>query len=187
MRRTILLALVAALLVVPNAFAAGTTTEILRDCTDDGILQGNYTAAQLRTPRGNIPAELNEYSDCQDVLSRAISQKAAASSSGGGGARRRRRRSGGGTSGSAGAGSPTPDATTAPTATPTPRPAIPPGPPTADDTQALAQALNDGPQPVEVTGRAGLPRRDAAGGRDRPQFTADVDVRRLRPARRWPL
>src|SRR3954471_6426243 len=81
MRRTIFLALLAALLCAPTARAAGKTTAILRDCADDGILQGSYTAAQLRTARDNVPAELNEYSDCQDVLSRAISGKAAASSS----------------------------------------------------------------------------------------------------------
>ena len=158
MRRTILLALVAALLVVPNAFAAGTTTEILRDCTDDGILQGTYTAAQLRTARDNIPAELNEYSDCKDVLSRAISQKAAASSAGGGGGSGSSGSSstGGGSNSSAGTGNATPDATTTPAPTATPRPAIPPGPPTTDDTNAIAQALS-GPQPVEVTGHAVSP------------------------------
>ena len=59
MRRTILMAVLAALLVAPTAaHADGTRTKILRDCQDDGILQGDYTAAQMRDARENQPAEL---------------------------------------------------------------------------------------------------------------------------------
>ena len=65
------MALLAALLVAPTAaHADGTRTKILRDCQDDGILQGDYTAAQMRDARDNQPAELDEYSDCRDVLTR---------------------------------------------------------------------------------------------------------------------
>jgi hypothetical protein len=78
MRRTILMAVLAALLVAtPAAHADGTRTKILRDCQDDGILQGDYTAAQMRDARDNQPAELLEYSDCGDVLTRAITDKTA--------------------------------------------------------------------------------------------------------------
>src|SRR3954454_1651405 len=78
MRRTILMALLAALLLTPAASAAGgSRVEILRDCQDDGVLQGDYTASQMRDARSNIPAELDEYSDCRDVLTRAISDKTA--------------------------------------------------------------------------------------------------------------
>ena len=72
------MALLAALFLAPAASAAGgTRVEILRDCQDDGILQGNYTASQMRDARSNIPAELDEYSDCRDVLTRGISDKTA--------------------------------------------------------------------------------------------------------------
>src|SRR3954452_24181631 len=78
MRRTILMALLAALLLTPAASAAGgSRVEVLRDCQDDGVLQGDYTASQMRDARSNIPAELDEYSDCRDVLTRAISDKTA--------------------------------------------------------------------------------------------------------------
>src|SRR4051794_41735021 len=71
MRRTILMALLAALLLTPAASAAGgSRVEILRDCQDDGGLQGDYTASQMLDARSNIPAELDEYSDCRDVLTR---------------------------------------------------------------------------------------------------------------------
>jgi hypothetical protein len=69
MRRTIFLALLAALLLAPSAFAQD---KITRDCYDDGVLQGKYTASELRAARNKLPTDVDEYSDCRDVLSRAI-------------------------------------------------------------------------------------------------------------------
>ena len=68
--------------VVPAANAAS-TTQILRDCADDGVLQGDYSPAELRKARQNIPTDTDEYTDCRDVLSRALA--AGVSSRGGGG------------------------------------------------------------------------------------------------------
>ncbi len=57
------MAIVAALLlVVPSAAHAQDTQEILRDCADDGVLQGDYSASAMRTARDNMPTELDEYS-----------------------------------------------------------------------------------------------------------------------------
>jgi hypothetical protein len=78
MRRTILLALLAALLVAPAASAAG-PIQIIRDCEDDGVLQGNYSASELRKARSELPTDIDEYSDCRDVLSRAITAATASS------------------------------------------------------------------------------------------------------------
>ncbi len=101
------MAMVAAVLValVPAAAQAQSTTEILRDCADDDVLQGNYSASAMRTARNNLPAELEEYSACRDVLTAAINDKTKKpagtdnDSSGGGGG------GGGGTSGSGGSDS----------------------------------------------------------------------------------
>jgi len=156
MRRTIFLALLAALLFAPAARATP-PLEIQRDCADDGVLQGSYSASDLRKARDSLPTDADEYSDCRDVLSRAISDKTASSSNSGGNG------GGGGGGGNSGGGSdPSPDTgSSAPesTATPsaTPRPAIPPGPPTEADTAALAQALNHDPAPVDVGGKAVSP------------------------------
>jgi opacity protein-like surface antigen len=77
MRRTIFLALLAALLLAPAAARAGTDPiDIQRDCADDGVLQGNYTPAELRKARDELPTDADEYSDCRDVLSRAIAKTA---------------------------------------------------------------------------------------------------------------
>jgi hypothetical protein len=97
MRRTILMALLGTLLFASSALAQGDRVEILRDCQDDGILQGSYTAQQMRDARNNIPAELDEYSDCRDVLSRGISAKTSSKNDPGG--------AGGSTGGSGGGGS----------------------------------------------------------------------------------
>src|SRR5262245_32001718 len=77
MRRTIVMALLGVLLFAAPALAQGTRAEILRDCQDDGILQGDYTAAQMRDARNHQPTEVLEYSDCGDVLSRGIADKTA--------------------------------------------------------------------------------------------------------------
>ena len=86
--------------VVPNAANAASTTQILRDCADDGVLQGDYTPAELRKARQNIPTDTDEYTDCRDVLARALA--AGVSSRGGSGGT-------GGASGGTGGDQPPPD------------------------------------------------------------------------------
>jgi hypothetical protein len=81
--------------VVPAANAAS-TTRILRDCADDGVLQGDYTPAELRKARQNIPTDTDEYTDCRDVLARAAAATIAGSGNGSG--------SGGGGGGTSGDG-----------------------------------------------------------------------------------
>ncbi len=78
MRRTIFLALLAALLIAPAAARATPPLEIQRDCADDDVLQGDYSVADLRKARSELPTDADEYSACRDVLSRAISKAVAA-------------------------------------------------------------------------------------------------------------
>jgi hypothetical protein len=91
------LALVAALLLVPSAAHAAGPIQIIRDCEDDGALQGNYTASELRSARSALPTDIDEYSDCRDVLARASISGGTSSGGAGGG-------SGGGGGGSAAPG-----------------------------------------------------------------------------------
>ena len=74
----------------PRAAAAATRDEIIRDCADDGALQGDYSPAELRDARQNLPSDVAEYTDCGDVLRRAELRRRRA------GKRRRRRHAGGG-------------------------------------------------------------------------------------------
>jgi hypothetical protein len=72
------------LLAAPVA-SAGTRENILREC-QDGRITGKYTPAQLRDARNHIPTDIDEYSDCRDVLGRASLSGKSGSSGGGGGA-----------------------------------------------------------------------------------------------------
>jgi hypothetical protein len=57
------------LLAAPTA-SAGVREKILREC-QEGRITGDYTPGQLRDARKNIPTDIDEYSDCRDVLARA--------------------------------------------------------------------------------------------------------------------
>jgi hypothetical protein len=84
MLRLVLACLVIWLLAAPAANAAS-TTQILRDCADDGVLQGDYKPSELRKARNNIPTDTDEYTDCRDVLARAAARGVAGSGGDGSG------------------------------------------------------------------------------------------------------
>jgi hypothetical protein len=139
--RTVFVACLLALLVAaPGAFADSTRAKILREC-QDGRLTGNYTSRQIRDALNNIPDDVDQYSDCRDVLRGALLNQAGNSGSGGGG--------GGGTGGTGGTGglggggggsggaplTPSSDA----------------------DRQAIQGAATGGGQPLEVSGKKVTP------------------------------
>jgi hypothetical protein len=57
------------LLAAPTA-SAGVREKILREC-QDGRITGHYTPKQIRDARNHIPTDVDEYSDCRDVLAHA--------------------------------------------------------------------------------------------------------------------
>jgi hypothetical protein len=84
-----LLVMVLTLLVAAPAAMAGTRGDIIADCYDDGKLDGNYSPSEIRDARNNLPADIDQYSDCRDVLARALGgtgNKSVGGGSGGGGA-----------------------------------------------------------------------------------------------------
>jgi hypothetical protein len=64
--------MVLTLLVAAPAAMAGTRSQIIADCYDDGKLDGNYSPSEIRDARNNLPADIDQYSDCRDVLARAL-------------------------------------------------------------------------------------------------------------------
>src|SRR5688500_12857145 len=84
MLRLALGCLLLGLVVVPTANAAS-ATQLLRDCADDGVLQGTYKPSELRKARKNIPTDPDEYTDCRDVLARAAAGAVAGSGTSSGG------------------------------------------------------------------------------------------------------
>jgi hypothetical protein len=167
MRRTIFLALLATLLLVVPAARAADPTTVIKDCEDDSVLQGNYSLAELRKARSDLPSDIDEYSDCRDVLGRAIAAKTStpssgddsggsSSSSGGAGG------TGGGGGGSNGGGTSGDGNGTSAYSAP-----IRIVPTTPQDHAALNQAAKEGDRPVSLEGKAILP-----GGASR--LAADV-------------
>lgn len=71
--RHITVAIVAmAMLVVAASPAQANYRDAIRDCADDGVLQGTYTKHELQQARSHLPTDIQEYSDCSAVLDRAL-------------------------------------------------------------------------------------------------------------------
>jgi hypothetical protein len=120
---------------------AGTREKILQEC-QNGRLTGDYTAKEIRDARNHIPTDIDQYSDCRDVLSRALAAKAGGGGGGGGG-------TGGGAGGGGGGGG---GEGSGPLLTPS----------TPADNQAIQNAQTKGSNPIKVgesaiaPGNAGL-------------------------------
>src|SRR4051812_30519302 len=92
MRKLITLTFIVALTQTASAFASGAS--VIRDCTDDGRLQGHYSQRELRDALDSIPSDVDEYTNCRDIIRRAAFNGAG----GGGGSSK-----GGGNGGAGGA------------------------------------------------------------------------------------
>jgi hypothetical protein len=128
MLRLVIASVVAVLLLAASPALAGTREQVLQQC-QDGRLTGDFTVKEIRDARNNIPTDIDQYSDCRDVLSRALAGRAGGSTGGGGG--------GGAGAATGGGGTLTPE---------TPR-----------DQKALAEAASAGDTPVQVDGERLVP------------------------------
>lgn len=70
-------ALVAATVLVLAAtpVAGASVDAILKDCNDDGALNGDYSSSDLKNALGNIPSDLQQYSNCESLISQALLKK----------------------------------------------------------------------------------------------------------------
>ncbi|MFN8204803.1 MAG: hypothetical protein U0S48_19780 [Solirubrobacteraceae bacterium] len=82
MRRTLLLTLL--LVLLPAAAAHASAAQVIRDCTDDGVLSGSYSQKELRTALANLPSDVDEYTNCRDVIRAAQLRGGGGSATGGG-------------------------------------------------------------------------------------------------------
>ena len=71
MLRPALIAVLGLLVAAPAALGQSTRNQILREC-QSGNLSGDYTSREIRDARSNIPDDVDQYTDCRDVLSRAL-------------------------------------------------------------------------------------------------------------------
>jgi hypothetical protein len=82
-RLLIIVTLTFALSPAAAAWAGGAA--VIRDCTDDGRLQGHYTQRDLRDALSSIPSDVDEYTNCRDIIRRAAFGGAGGGGKGSGG------------------------------------------------------------------------------------------------------
>jgi hypothetical protein len=68
--KTLILVAALCLLVAPIAHAS--YRDVIKDCAEDGTLDKKYSDAELLKAKKNLPADVNEYSDCREVIGAAI-------------------------------------------------------------------------------------------------------------------
>lgn len=79
----ILAALLVALLALP-AFAQASGEDVIRDCSEDGTIDGSYSQSEYEDARDNLPSDVDQYSDCRDVIAQAQAGNRKRSGGGGG-------------------------------------------------------------------------------------------------------
>jgi hypothetical protein len=83
MTRLLVLLLLIAMALPAAAAASGSA--VIRDCTDDGRLSKRYSQKDLRDALSSMPSDVDEYTNCRDVIRRAAFGGAGASGGGKGG------------------------------------------------------------------------------------------------------
>ena len=70
-RFILLLLATAVALALPATASAQGGQEIIRDCAQDGDLDGNYSQEELDEAYENMPSDIDEYSNCRSVIESA--------------------------------------------------------------------------------------------------------------------
>src|SRR5204862_7116021 len=84
-----------------SAAAVASGSAVIRDCAEDGRLQGHYSQRDLRDALDSIPSDVDEYTNCRDIIRRAAFNGAGSS---GGGSSKGGSGGGGGAGGGSGGG-----------------------------------------------------------------------------------
>jgi hypothetical protein len=71
-RHLLLLATLLLLLAFPGDALAQSPLQVIKDCNQDGQLNRKYSNKELKKALDNLPSDIDEYSDCRDVISAAI-------------------------------------------------------------------------------------------------------------------
>jgi hypothetical protein len=67
--------------LAPGAF--GSAGAVIRDCSEDGVLNGHYSHSDLTKALDQLPSDLDEYTDCRAVIRSAQLGSAASKHRGG--------------------------------------------------------------------------------------------------------
>jgi hypothetical protein len=63
--------LAVSLLALAALPAQASPTSVIRDCSEDGVLDGKYSPSELDGALEQLPSDLDEYTDCRAVIRRA--------------------------------------------------------------------------------------------------------------------
>jgi hypothetical protein len=63
--------LLVALLAMPALAHAARGDAVIQDCYDDGHIDGNYSQRDYDEAANNLPSDIDQYSDCRDVIKQA--------------------------------------------------------------------------------------------------------------------
>lgn len=69
--RTSLVVIAVLVLGLPAA-AQASGSDVIRDCAQDGVLNKAYTQKELRDAYNNLPSDIDEYTDCRQVIRAAM-------------------------------------------------------------------------------------------------------------------
>lgn len=96
-----LAALLVALMALPAFAYAARGNDVIRDCQDDGHIDGSYSQQDYAQAENDLNSDVDQYSDCRDTIRQARAAGAGGGSNGGGGGG-----AGGGTGGTGGSPKP---------------------------------------------------------------------------------
>jgi len=148
-RIAIALALLTALLAVPGA-ALASGNAVVKDCANDGKLDKRYSQSDYADALANLPADVDEYSDCRDVIQRARLSGGSSSGGSSGGSSSGGSSTGGGSTGGGTTGGGSSGDTGTASSGPAPDPLA-----SATDAEraAFQKAIANGDAPVKLDGR----------------------------------
>lgn len=72
------IAIFLALALLLPALAHASAADVIRDCAEDGVVDGDYSNGELREAGRRLPADLDEYSDCRAAIRSKIAKRAGA-------------------------------------------------------------------------------------------------------------
>lgn len=81
--RTLILALALCALALP-ATAGASGDEVIRDCADDGVIDGDYSDRELREAERDLPSDIDEYTDCREAIRAELGSDGSGGAPGGG-------------------------------------------------------------------------------------------------------
>ena len=67
----VLAAMAVAVLPAFSSPAFASPMSVIRDCSEDGVLNGKYSPSELDGALDQLPSDLDEYTDCRSVIRRA--------------------------------------------------------------------------------------------------------------------